>query len=101
MTIAVPTTATTAAPAPSAAVAAATLGTFFTRPGLVHRQGATLKILLVKHRDGLGRILLGPHFDESKASGTTRCPVLHNIYRHDGTGLGEVILQIVFGCGEG
>jgi len=92
MTIAISATAAApAAPATTAAVSAAR-GPFFPRPGLVNRQRTTLKVLLVKHRDRLGCVFLGAHFDEGKPAGATRRPVLHNVYRDDGTRLGEVIL---------
>jgi hypothetical protein len=90
MPITVPTA--TATPAATPAITTPALGTFFTGTGFIHRQGATLKIFLMKHRDRLARVFLRTHFDESKPSRATCRPVLHNVYRDDGTRLGEVIL---------
>ena len=92
ITVAAATTTTTAT--------SATRRTFFPRPSLVNRKRPALKILLVKHGDGLGSILGGCHFDERKTPRSSGRSVLHDVYSDDRTCLAEVILQIVFCGGE-
>lgn len=73
----------------------------FTRAGLIHGQGAALEIFLVEHGDGLGRVLLRPHFDKGETPGAPGSAVKHDVDRDHRTRLREVILKIVLGCGEG
>jgi len=74
---------------------------FLTRPGFVDGQRSALKILLMKHADRFGSVFGRPHLDKSKAARPTRRAVLHDIDRNDRARLGEIILQVIFGCGEG
>jgi hypothetical protein len=75
--------------------------TFLPWPRFINRQRPALEVLLVEHRDSFGRIVLRTHFDEGKTSGASGGAVLHNVDRRYRAGLAEVILKVVFGCGEG
>lgn len=96
----------TLAPVPISATATATAATpstgrsFFTGPGFIDREGPALEVLLVEHSDCLARIFLRSHFDEGEATRPTGGTVLHNIDRDHPACLSEVILQIIFCCGE-
>lgn len=92
------TTVAVAATAPTTAAAA--LRAFFPRTRFVDCQGAALKVFLVEHADGLARIFLRGHFDKCKTPRTTRRPVLHDVNCDHGARLGEVVLEVVFSCGE-
>jgi hypothetical protein len=59
-----------------------------------------LKVLLVKHGYSLCSVFLRSHFNERKTARAPRGAVLHYVYRYHPACLCEVILQIVFGCGE-
>ena len=92
----VATVATIAAAAAATAAAAAAAGrTIFTRPGDVHRQGASLKILVVEHFDGLVGFFGGGHFHEGEAAGFAGELVHHDVDGTDHTRRGEMILQVV------
>jgi hypothetical protein len=73
----------------------------FTGTRFINCQRAALKVFLVKHGNGLGRIFLRAHFDKGKAARTPGSPVLHDVNCHDPAGLREMVMQIVFGCCEG
>ena len=96
ITTATATTATTAFTA-AAIAATATRRALFARTRFVDRQRTALKIFLVKHFDGFVGIFLRSHLNEGKAARTACHAILHDIDRHHGPGLGEMILQIVFG----
>jgi hypothetical protein len=87
--IAIPTATTTTTTRP-----------LFTRPRLIDCQSPPLKVLLMEHGDGLARVVLGRHLNESKSAGSARSAVLHNIDCQHSPCLSEVILQIVFSCCE-
>jgi hypothetical protein len=72
----------------------------FSRACLIHSQRSALKVLLVEHRYRFGGVFLRSHLDKSETTGAARGPVLHDIDCHHPACLCEVILQIVFGCGE-
>jgi hypothetical protein len=85
----------------AAAAAAAAGRTFLTGAGFINRQSPALEILLVKHADCLGCIILRTHLNKRKAARAPGRAVLHDVDRDNGPCLGEVILQVVLGCGEG
>ena len=95
------TTAAATTAAITAAAAAAAGRTLLAGPRLIDRQGAALKVFGVEHLNRLFRVFLGGHFDKRKTSGAPRHPVLHDINRDHNTRLREMILQVVFRCGEG
>ena len=92
------TTPTSAATA-TAAIAAATTTTgrtIFARTGLVHGQGAALKIFVIESLDSLAGFLVRTHLDEGEAAWFSRHAVLHDVHGDDGAGGGKMVLKIVF-----
>src|SRR5580765_5344288 len=89
-----PIATTTASASPSSA--AGTGRAFFTRPCDVDGQRPALKFLAVEHFDGLVRFLRTREFDEGKAAGFTGEFIEHEVHRSDHTGLGEILLQVIF-----
>ena len=90
---------------PTAAAAATATATsasrpFFARARFVDGQRTALEVFLVEHRDRLGRIVLGRHFDKGEPTRSPSGAILHNIDRDHCACLCEVILQIVFSCSE-
>jgi hypothetical protein len=71
----------------------------FAGPRLIDGQAAPLKFFLVKHLNGLIRLSLRAHLDESEAARSSGGPILHDIHRDHCPRLAEVILKIVF-CGS-
>jgi hypothetical protein len=98
-------TATTAAPSSTITTAAAATstarGTIFTGPSFVDRQRTALEVFGMEHLNGLLGVLFGSHLDKGETAGTARHSVLHDINRHDNSGLREIILQVVFRRREG
>src|SRR5881394_136302 len=82
--------------ASAAAAAAGTGRAFFTRPRDVDGQRPALKFLAVEHFDGLVRFLRTREFDEGKAARFTGEFIEHEVHRSDHTGLGEILLQVIF-----
>jgi hypothetical protein len=74
---------TTSAATVTAAAATTTGGTVFTRTRFIDGQRATLKILLLKHGNGFGRIFLRAHFDKRETTGTAGSTILHDIHCDD------------------
>jgi hypothetical protein len=87
-----------ATPAAATTTASATSRSFLTRPGFIHRQSPALEVLLMKHGYGLTCIFRGRHLNKSKAAGSARSAVLHDVDCNDSARLCEVVLQIVFSC---
>ena len=85
--------ATTTTSVPAATAARRTL---FPWAGLVNRQGAALKIFLMKHRNGFFGFRLRAHFHKCESAGPARRPILHNIDGNHRSRLGKVILKIIF-----
>ena len=102
-TIAAATAATAATPTISTTTTAtaAAAWAIFTGTSFVDRQSTALEVLGVKHLDGLLGVFLGRHFDECKTAGAASHAILHYVNRHHDAGLREMILQVVFGRGEG
>ena len=98
-----PVAATTAAAASTAVTTttAAAARAFLARTSFVDRQCSPLEILLVKHRDRLGGVLLRAHLDEGKPARTPRRAVLHDIHRNYRPCLRKVVLQVIFRYCEG
>jgi hypothetical protein len=92
------TTTTTAAITSPTATAARTL---FARTSFIDGQRPALEVLLMKHRDGLVCILLGPHFYECKPARTPSRAILHDVDCDNRTRLCKMILQIIFRSCEG
>jgi len=84
--------------ATAATTASATSRSFLTRPGFIHCQSPALEVLLMKHGYGLTCIFRGRHLNKSKAAGSARSAVLHDVDCNDSARLCEVVLQIVFSC---
>jgi hypothetical protein len=74
-------TAAAAATAAVAATATAAAAPFFTRPGLVHGQGATIVLSRVEPVDGRLSFRFGAHFHEAEALAAARVA----IHDHFGT----------------
>ena len=74
---------------------------FFARSRFVDRQRPALEVLLVEHSDRLGRIFLRGHLNEREPTGSSSGTVLHDVNRDYPARLPEVVLQIIFGRGEG
>ncbi len=85
----------------AAAAAGTTRRTLFAGPRFINRQRTSLKFLLMEHRNRLARFLLGPHFDESEPARSPGRAILHDVNRDDYARLGEVVLKVILGCGEG
>ena len=98
MALAIAATATATA---TAAAATTTSRALLARPCFIDRQRASLKILLVEHGNRFARLLLGSHFDESEPTRSACRAILHDINSNHYTRLGEVILEVILGCGEG
>jgi hypothetical protein len=73
---------------------------FFARTCFIYGKGPTLEVFLMEHRNGFGRIVWRGHFDKGETARAPGRPILHDIHRQDTACLSEVILKIVFCCGE-
>jgi hypothetical protein len=60
-----------------------------------------LEVFGVEHLDCLLGVFLRRHFDERKPARAAGHAILHYVDRHYDAGLREMILQVVFGRGEG
>jgi hypothetical protein len=85
---------TTTIPAVSAGTAV------FPGPSKVHLEFPVSKGFPVEHVDGLFRIRLVAHFDESEAFGLPCVSILDQGDRGHGSCLSEQLLQLSFGCGK-
>ena len=91
----------TAATATAGRTARTAAGAVFARAGFIDGEGAIHEIATVEKADGLLGFFCGRHRHEAKAAGFSGEFILHERGFCDGTGLGEMILKIVFGGVEG
>ena len=93
-------TTVTIATAATPATRATTRWPLFTRARFIYRESPTLEFLLMKHRNGFGRVFGRGHLDKGETARASGRPILHDVHRHDTACLSEVILEIVLCCGE-
>src|SRR3989304_2158836 len=75
------------------------LRAFFTRFGNIDGNCASHEILAIEHADGLLRLVIGCHFDETKSFGSPRCSVYDQCNRGDVSSLADGKLESIFSSG--
>lgn len=87
----------TAVAAVSTATIAATRGTLFAGPGLVHANGSAVNVLTIQCVDGLVSLIVIRHFNKSEAFAAVGHFVLYNFAGRNLTVGFKELLKIAFG----
>ena len=84
-----------------AVATATTSGAFFTRPGGIDSEGATIHLHAVHGADCGLSLGVSAHGDEREAAGAASGAIHHEVGLEDGAVGGESVLQVIFGGVEG